>query len=429
MDHATQHGDQVLKYSRRRKAAAIGLLLAAAVDCCETEVESAVACVSSSSIETVSVVSASGTVEERGGTAGRDWEHKRNDPEWLFQFAMRPQLRFSPVWKALFRVSPSIFDELCSELGPSLAREHTRFRPPVRPEKRIAAFLMYCGGANCEKTAAQLGMGRSTVNGSVHEVSRLICATYKSKVSFPNSEEEITKAMSGFKNISGLPYCVGAMDGTHIPWKLCPSEQFYEYRCYKGFASIVLFACCTSNRRFTFVDIGRPGVLGDSSIFERSMLKKNIDDGVWLGAEIDNMDIAGVKVRPYLMGDCAFSLSINVMKTTSEKEQRCNPVLKEWEGPASCTRKPIECAFGMLKGKFAILKEGIRLLHENDISFLIFSCVILHNTCLDQGEQDEYESNDELIDDKEEEVVTAETDAGKRQRDALLYYLIQSKQN
>jgi len=34
---------------------------------------------------------------------------------------------------------------------------------------------------------------------------------------------------------------------------------------------------------FFFLDIGRPGVLGDSTIYSLSELKRNIGSGVWLG--------------------------------------------------------------------------------------------------------------------------------------------------
>lgn len=132
---------------------------------------------SSSSFDSVAVVVSTGMVEQRSGTAGRDCEHKRNDPDWLLRFAMRPQLSLSPLLKTLFRVSPSMFDEICSRYGPSLARQHTRFCPPFHLEKLIAAFLMNFVGAICEQTATHICMGRITVSGRVHEVSRLICAT------------------------------------------------------------------------------------------------------------------------------------------------------------------------------------------------------------------------------------------------------------
>lgn len=53
--------------------------------------------------------------------------------------------------------------------------------------------------------------------------------------------------------------------------------------CCKGYPSIVLFAVVKAVRKFTYVDIGKPVVLGDSTMYERSKLKRNITAGVWLG--------------------------------------------------------------------------------------------------------------------------------------------------
>ena len=49
------------------------------------------------------------------------------------------------------------------------------------------------------------------------------------------------------------------------------------------------------------------------------------------------------------MGDYAFALDTYMMKSCSQKEQQLNPVLLTWDSVASQTRKPIKCAFGMLK--------------------------------------------------------------------------------
>lgn len=106
----------------------------------------------------------------------------------------------------IYRFSPSIFDENCYRIGPSLAQENTRFPSPFRPEKRIADFLMCCGAANCEPTASHPGMGRRTVIGSEHEVYWQICDTYRTEVRFLKSEEEVTQAMGDFKKLAGLPY-------------------------------------------------------------------------------------------------------------------------------------------------------------------------------------------------------------------------------
>ena len=110
----------------------------------------------------------------------------------------------------------------------------------------------------------------------MHEVAKEMCDGYRDSISFPTELGEVHAVMEGFKEIAGLPYCVGAIDRTHIRWPMCPEAQFFQYRLYKNFASIVLFACCTADRRFTFVDIDKPVVLGDSSIFEDSNLKRRI---------------------------------------------------------------------------------------------------------------------------------------------------------
>lgn len=114
-------------------------------------------------------------------------------------------------------------------------------------------------------------------------------------------------AMEGFKTTAGIPHCVRAIDGPHIAWLVCPSEYF-DYWCYKEFTTVVIFTCSTADRRFTFIDVRRPWVLGDSKIFEESALKWNIDTGPWLQDNVPSLSIAGVDVCPYLIGDCAFSL-------------------------------------------------------------------------------------------------------------------------
>lgn len=57
-----------------------------------------------------------------------------------------------------------------------------------------------------------------------------------------------------------------------------PRKQYYEYRCYKGYISIFLFAVVTTDRRYTYIDTGKPVVLADTTIYDQSVLKKNIED-------------------------------------------------------------------------------------------------------------------------------------------------------
>jgi len=170
-----------------------------------------------------------------------------------------------------------------------------------------------------------------------------------------------------------------------------------------------------------YCDFGLPGLLGDSTIYNRSALKKKIDDGAWLGGDIKSLQIGDIQVRPYLLGDCAFSLQTNIMKSSSKQEIAADPSLASWDAIASATRKPVECAFGITKNRFPSLKYGIRLWDEDDACYLIASCFILHNLCIDSGDTGE----EFLTLDRPEEIVSSEhTLQAKNIRKALLHYAV-----
>lgn len=360
----------------------------------------------------------------RGGVPGRRWELVRNDPMWLFSYAMRPDFTTSADWRAMFRIPFQMFQEIVNKIRPNVQRSLTSFRPPLPAEKRIAAFLMMASSCTYRRVANQLGMGPSSVHTAVRDVSRAICSEFASNLSLPTSTSEIASIMKGFQQIAGLPYCVGAIDGSHIPWKRCPSSQFYEYRCYKGFESVIIFALASADRRIIYADIGSPGVMSDSTLYERSNLRKMMDSGQWCGSDIPSLFIDGIEVRPYIMGDGAFTLSSQLMKTCSKAEMAKSQDLVGWETRASSTRKPVECAFGILKNRFSTLSTGVMLENEDDVVYLITACVILHNMCLscgDSGDDFLVEENDQIS------VNSSATTEGKRVRDALLRFAIETR--
>lgn len=228
---------------------------------------------------------------------------------------------------------------------------------------------MWLGGERCEHVASRLGIGASTMTPIIRKVSRAIGEEFSNSIKLPRTKNKLASVMNGFKAISGLPYCVGAIDGSQIRWITCPKDQKLDYRCYKGFTSVVLFGVCDAQRRFLFADVCLPGVISDSTIYNQSRLKHMIDTGQWIGSEVPNLKIGRELIRPYLIGDCAFPLSSNMMKTTSTRQQAANPTLKIWERSASSARKPIECAFGILKNRFRRLLDGFFLRNEDDISY------------------------------------------------------------
>lgn len=77
----------------------------------------------------------------------RAWSPERSDINWFNKHAAVPSIRVSPVWKAPFRVSMRVFDDLLTRLQGKLRHQNTHFRPSIPPNIRLAACLMYKRGA------------------------------------------------------------------------------------------------------------------------------------------------------------------------------------------------------------------------------------------------------------------------------------------
>ena len=359
----------------------------------------------------------------RGSIVGRRWTIACNSISWINDYAIQRDHMSSGQWKANLRIPFKLFAKILIDLSPRLRTKNKNMRKATPCDVKLAAFLMWVGGRFYSAVASQLGIGTSSVGFLVRDVANALCEAYPNVIRLPRSNTNVVKTMNGFEDMSGLPYCVGAIDGCHIPWVSCPSSQFYDYRCYKGFPSLVLFAVCDANRHFLYCDSGYPGIIGDSTLYEISELKKQIMNGEWLGTKIPSLIIFGAEIRPYLIGDCAFRLSRNMMKSKSKKEQKLDQDLVLWEKYASRGRKPIECAFWMLKRRFPAYQKGITLYHEDEASNVIRACTILHNLCIDIG-FDEKNEDFESTGSEDEIALCEEGTKAKIARKTLLKYVL-----
>ena len=81
-------------------------------------------------------------------------------------------------------------------------------------------------------------------------------------------------------------------------------------------------------------------------------------NGDRLGTNVSSLIIFRAEIRPNLIGEWAFRLSINVTKITFKKEQKLEQDLVLLEKCACRARKLIKCTFQMLKRRFPILQQG-----------------------------------------------------------------------
>jgi hypothetical protein len=106
-------------------------------------------------------------------------------------------------------------------------------------EEKLVAFLIRCAeGVPYRKIGSDLGFASSTVQQTLDDVASAIVRRLGHLISLPTPEEVLADIRS-FDDAYGVPFCAGAIDGSHIPI-VVPASEKPAYINYKNFSSLVL---------------------------------------------------------------------------------------------------------------------------------------------------------------------------------------------
>ncbi|CAL9693780.1 unnamed protein product [Knipowitschia caucasica] len=326
-------------------------------------------------------------------------------------------------WVQNFRLSEETFCFLCHKLQPFMERQNTAFRLCVPLKKRVSIALWKLATGGDYRTIGHLfGVSRATVCRCVQE----FCAAAESSlvlefVRCPDQERLQTIA-EYFENRWGLPNCVGAVDGSHIPI-VAPKEFHTDYFNRKGWHSIVLQAVVDGKGLFWNVNSGQPGSLHDARVLRLSALWELATQGHLFPA--NPRAFGGITAGYYILGDSAYPLQNWLLKPYSDTGQlttdqiNCNKRL-------SRARVVVENAFGRLKGRWRCL------LKRNDcdvelVKSMAVACCALHNLCETHGEQYqvEWDAPGPVEATQPAGVMAQDTEeGGKEVRDGLMQHLL-----
>ncbi|XP_043479980.1 putative nuclease HARBI1 [Leptopilina heterotoma] len=320
------------------------------------------------------------------------------------------------------RMNVRTFQKLHNLVGPRLQKKSRR--RPLSTELRLALYLNYLGhGDSNFSTANFFRVGRSTVYGIIHEVSRVIWDVLSPIYLNWKSEEEWKIVAEGFRVKWDFPNCVGALDGKEIRIK-APPHSGSLYFNYKRFYSFKLMAICDAFLRFTWIDIGDYGSLSDASSFRNSSLYQALEEHD-AGLPRENiLPRTNISLPFFFVGDPIFALKTYLMKPYP----RANGLTNEqhvFNNRLSRARQCIEVSFGRICSKFQILED--RLDFKVDTSVEIVKAIIcLHNLIITEEmnamEYDEPVINaPNVVDFEGEEDMEANDDA-VRQREILREY-------
>ena len=149
------------------------------------------------------------------------------------------------------------------------------------------------------------------------------------------------------------------------------------------------------DERKIFMDIAAyfPGSLHDARVLRSSSIYDRAEHGDVLAAPIHV--IGGHQIKPYFVGDSAYSLSRWLQKPYPEGTR--DPSGIQFNKQLSAARVKVECSFGIVEGRWRILsfiEEG----SVARVSKIIVACAVLHNFCILHRHEGDFDGGDDRDD-------------------------------
>ncbi len=181
----------------------------------------------------------------------------------------------------------------------------------------------------------------------------------------------------------GFPGAIGSVDCTHIAWDMAPAMRQSLHQGKEGYPSLAYEMTVDHCRRFMSVPHGHPGARSDKTIalFDEFVMSVK-DKRLFHDCEFQLRKLDGTmhtERGAYLISDNGYH-KWRILQCPIKAAY--TPAELAWSKRIESTRKDVECAFGILKGRWRILKLPVNLHSKQVIDAVVWTCVILHNMLL-----------------------------------------------
>lgn len=222
---------------------------------------------------------------------------------------------------------------------------------------------------------------------------------YAKYVIAPASSDEAQNHMKEFL-AAGFPGCIGSMDATHIQMHKCPNLWRLAHKGFKMSHTARTYNITVNHRRRIISSTtGHPARWNDKTLVRYDKLAVDMKNGEVLHDlcfELYDYDENGsiVKVK-YKGGWLLVDNGYLLWSTTIPPYKRSLDLWEiRWSQWLESMRKDVECAFGIMKGRWRVLKAGITLHGIESADKIWLTCCSLHNLLLDvDGLENGWESN------------------------------------
>ena len=210
---------------------------------------------------------------------------------------------------------------------------------------------------------------------------------YQKYVIDPASKQDVSIFEKVFA-LAGFNGCIGSSDGTHVGMLQCPSWASINHLGHKlSIPSRNYNATVTHSHQILGTTCGHPGCWNDKTLIMYDDLIRGVKEGehystnefTLLELDKDKKEVEVTYRGAWFIVDNGYlnwSCTVPPMKNPVTYQQIR---FSEW---LESMRKDVECTFGSLKRRFAILKYGIRLGRIEQCDKVWRTCCALHNLLL-----------------------------------------------
>ena len=184
--------------------------------------------------------------------------------------------------------------------------------------------------------------------------------------------------------IAVYPGCIGSADATHVIIDKCYRNLKNQNLGGKSSMTTRAFQITVNHRRrILATTAGMPGRWNDKTVVRFDGFINDIYRGLRYKKVCYYLEDCHNLMQKYCGawilvdgGYLSWSCTVNPLKESSSIQAT------RWSKWAEAIRKDVECTFGILKGRWRILKTGVRLRNLEVVDDIWYTCCALHNMLL-----------------------------------------------
>ncbi|KAG7362100.1 DDE superfamily endonuclease [Nitzschia inconspicua] len=278
----------------------------------------------------------------------------------------------------------------------TISNFHEKFRRRFR--LRHQNFHRSCGeGWTFDGLAEATAISEEVIRTFFHEFIEFgATKLYPEYVVPPPSVEEVAAMCCTEYEAAGYPGCCGSMNATHVEHSKISYRNRQDHLSFKLPFTARTYNLVTSYRRRIFCTTdGHPARWNDKSLVRFDALATALHDGTSplcdLEFELYTLDENGEVCKEkykgvwLLVDNCCLNWGVTI-PPIKESSTRAEWRFSRW---LESLIKDVECTFGIMKGRWRILKAGIRLHGTESADKIWKTCCALHNWLLDTDGLDE----------------------------------------